>query len=315
MAAMANEVILTTSKDWDDWYEGVQMKAMALNLRKYTDLDAEPKNPPTEPEPYEPNMEHTRPEMVQIHFYIYRQHMEAYKTYTQGVKELYHHISATIDPRLRRALTKTLDPRQILEELKGFIAPTKRQRELDLTGLFLKLSKPSKDCHRLVLKYDVDGFTSEKSNLYRFLNAVQVIHPEFSDFRHQELENALGNGHEPLIFATYQDQSTKESTKKPKRDRCVCGGPHSYIKCWVLNAEERPSKWTPRKEIEEKVKKALENEQIKRSINDVYTKEKKTLAVASLHTQNDENKHSEEVPTLATTTFSTDHATGYQYPL
>ncbi|OAX77814.1 hypothetical protein ACJ72_07882 [Emergomyces africanus] len=161
----------------------------------------------------------------------------------------------------------------------------------------------------------------------------EVIHPDISDLRRHELENAPENVDEPLsvqkminhfrshcrsritekelkysktnaVFATYEDQSTKDSTKKPKKDRCVCGGPHSYIKCWVLDAEERPSKWSPRKEIEDKVKKAVKNEKTKRFVDNAFAREKKTLAVASLHVQ--EDKQFEEVTTLATTTFSTD---------
>ncbi|OJD18414.1 hypothetical protein AJ78_01533 [Emergomyces pasteurianus Ep9510] len=124
MAAMANEIILRTSKDWDEWY---------------TDLDAERIDPPMEPEPYEPNMTNLSSEMMHIQLYAHRQCMEKYKTYIKAVKEIYDYISATVDPTLRRALTKTLDPRQILEELKEYIALTKRQREVELTELFLKL--------------------------------------------------------------------------------------------------------------------------------------------------------------------------------
>ncbi|OJD17132.1 hypothetical protein AJ78_02777 [Emergomyces pasteurianus Ep9510] len=201
MAAMANETILRTGKDWDDWYEGVQMKAMALYFYKYTDLDAE---------------------------------------------------------------------RMIL-----------------LWNQF-----------RL-------GRTQRRPNR-RWLNRAIYIDSEFSDFRCQELENALENGEEPLsvqkmidrfrphcptriaedepeysknnaVFATYQDQSTKEtadttgkeSTRRPRgnqRNKFVWRGPHLYVKCWIFNAEERPSGWTPRKEIEDKVKKALKkraNEEIR----------------------------------------------------
>ncbi|OJD13644.1 hypothetical protein AJ78_05925 [Emergomyces pasteurianus Ep9510] len=115
MAAAANEIILRTSENWDDWYEGVQMKTMALNFHKYTDLDAEHIDPPMEPEPYEPNTADLRSEM----------RTEKYKTYMKRVKEIYDHISATVNPRLHQALTKSLDLRQILKELKEFIAPTK----------------------------------------------------------------------------------------------------------------------------------------------------------------------------------------------
>ncbi|OAX79435.1 hypothetical protein ACJ72_06246 [Emergomyces africanus] len=214
MAAMTNGIILMTSNDWDDWYEGVQRKAISLGLCEYTDLDAEPTAPPTKPEPYKPNMEGTRPEIVEIYSHIYGQRMEEYETYTEDAKTLCDHISATIDPKLREVLTQTPHPRQILEELKGFMAPTKFQREMKLTDLFLKLSKPSEvrkrstdkwlmeweRCHELVLKYNVGGLTSELGNLYRFLNAVQAIHPEFSvsDFRRQKLEDTLANGDQPL---------------------------------------------------------------------------------------------------------------------
>ncbi|OJD12746.1 hypothetical protein AJ78_06704 [Emergomyces pasteurianus Ep9510] len=315
MAAGTNEIILRSSKDWDDWYEEVQMKATASNFHKYIDLDAERIDPSMEPDPYMPNSTDSQ-EVMHMHFYLYKQY-----------------------------------PRQILEELKEFIAPTKRQREVELTELFLSFpSRPRlewEDCHRLVLKYDVDEFTSEHGNLYRFLNAVQAIHPEFSDFRRQELENALENGDEPLsvrqminhfrshrrtcvaedepeysknnaVFSTYQDQSTKaestkDSTKKTAGNarKCVCGGYHSYVKCWFLNAEKRP--WVPKKEIEDKVKNALEDTQKKQAIENAFVKENKTLAVASIHTENNE---SDDYIALATTLFTADHATSrYQYPL
>ncbi|OJD19823.1 hypothetical protein AJ78_00182 [Emergomyces pasteurianus Ep9510] len=125
MAAGANEIILRTSKDWDDWYEGVQMKAMASNFQKYIDLDAPRIDPPMEPEPYQPNTADLRLEVLHVQYYLYKQRMETYKTYMKGVKEIYDHIFATVDLRLCRALTKTPDPRLTLEELKEIIAPTK----------------------------------------------------------------------------------------------------------------------------------------------------------------------------------------------
>ena len=125
------------------------------------------------------------------------------------------------------------------------------------------------------------------------LNIFEVI----EDFRHnvRMLNDAKPAPSSHSAFAAYDSkESSKESSSSNKENKqtsfrgkgieppeCICGKNHWYSKCFYLNKKIRPSGWKADSEIQEKVQKAMKEDDFKAKVE------------RSLKRSNDMKKNSE----------------------
>lgn len=71
--------------------------------------------------------------------------------------------------------------------------------------------------------------------------------------------------------ATLQGEQQHQNKHVPK---CVCGAYHWWNKCFYLNKDKRPTNWTPNKEVQQRIQKAMSNKDLKKKIEDSIAKSK-----------------------------------------
>lgn len=77
----------------------------------------------------------------------------------------------------------------------------------------------------------------------------------------ENLRQASRSGKYAAFPATFRG-TTQDLPPPP----CVCGSRHYWVKCYYLNTDNRPTGWTPNKETQAKVQKAISNTDLKAKI-------------------------------------------------
>lgn len=209
---------------------------------------------------------------------IYQTERAEYETFLRARQRIINVIFASVDRSNQHYLAGLHTPYQQLRKLRSIFAPTPRLYTQQLrvawrnhfrvnqsTGRKEWL-KRTEDLYNECLQASVPEVLHTDSLLYDFLTAVRALgyetffqawyqhvfvnNQEIDFYRlvhhlreAQRVEHTQKQGSN-IAFAASLGQPTSQYPRNP----CVCGGNHSYKRCYYLNPEIRPSTWQPRPE-------------------------------------------------------------------
>ncbi|EKG15307.1 hypothetical protein MPH_07496 [Macrophomina phaseolina MS6] len=321
-------VVLKTPDNWDEWYFIVRSRARKSEIIDYinpslSEKPAQPTKPIKPPKPTDDESTQAW-ERYKIRMRSYERKLRQYQKLRKGIDDLSTFIKDSVSQSLLPILYELTDdphPHLQLLALKAWLQRTKKTQEGLIISRLRQLEKPpsSQNIEKWLAQWEETLFKAEELELpdiagnrgkAAFLKALTSFDGEWATFYKIKLyDNELTKPLHNLIidYRNYQRQNASEDPKTTRavftgtlRDKkrvmrppsCLCGERHWFKQCGYCNQATRPANWTPNKEIQDRVNKALEDPQIKEKVERALKRFKETQG----QKKQDDASYKEKVP-------------------